>query len=221
MYPGIVRGRQGKNLGRNHERDPKRNPVIDLEIGPDPAIGKRTVEEGLDPESMMKVGGSTESPEVEMKMKTKVTTIGGPRNGTPASTTKGQPSKDLLRPKKNTAIVNRNVFLTMSDRPRFLKWNTNQLIQEEENSIVTNILRQPQVIHYFRTMTCGMTILSQQNNRSHRRVNSLNMFLPLRRHLPRAKLLLHRLPSLLNPVIRQVIIANKPLNLLINLHHHQ
>lgn len=98
-HPAIGRERQGKSHVRNHERDPKDTLGIVPGTGPDPANGNRTEEEGHDPGSMMKAGGSIESPKVEMTMKTKVTTIEGQGNGMPASTKKyDRSSSDLLRP---------------------------------------------------------------------------------------------------------------------------
>lgn len=227
MHPASGRERQGKSHARNHERDPKDTPDIDRETGPDPANGNRTAEEGHDPGSMTKAGGSIESPKVEMKTKTKVTTIEGQGSGMPASMKKcDRSSSDLLRPKKSTAIVNRSAFPIMSDRrPRFLRWTTTshrgKSHRVEESSTAMSIRRVP-AVHCCRTTTCGMMIRARRNNRSHCRINFLNIFLLLLHHRQqRPKPLLRLLRSLVSQAIPLGTTTNKPLNLLINLLHRQ
>lgn len=224
MHPEIGRERQGKSHVRSHERDPKENLVIDLEIGPDPVNDNRTVEEDHDPGSMMTAGGDTRSPEVETMMKMKVTMIEDQGKGMPTNTTKDQPSNDLLHPKKNTATLKRSAFHIMSDQPRprlrlrLLKWTTSHLMGVAESSTAMSILRVPKV-HYCRTTTCGMMILPRRNNRNHYRINFLTMFLLHLRHQP--KPLLRLLLSSTSQAIQQDTTTNKPLNLLINLLHRQ
>lgn len=216
MHPGIDRERQKQSHGRNRGPDLKENPGIDLGIGLDPANGNRTVGDGHDPGSMTKAGGSTENLEVGMMKKTKVTTIEGHEKGTPASTRKDhhQPS-DLLRPKRNTATVNRSVFLIMNGhRPQLLRWTSNHHMEVEENPTAMSILR-VSVAHYCRTTTCGMTILVHRNSRNHCRKSFLNIFLLHLHRQQQPKPLLRHLLSLLSQVIQRDTTTNKPPNLLL------
>lgn len=147
-----------------------------------------------------------------------ITKIEGLGKDMATSTKIDQLQNDLLPPWKNFPMVKRSACLIMSDRLRFLlRRSSSHLTEVAESSTVMSLLQQP-VVRYSQMMTCGMTMLCQNQPNRHRAKHLIMHLLPHHLQLRPKRLHRRRLSEenqAIPPVTQRTTI--QALSLLINL----